>query len=89
MKTVTLPFGVMPAGVALAIAIMDVTTHACDIAARTGQTFDDWRCSGGAREREADDRSGAAHAGRVRRREPAPPNATPAEKLLAFAGRKV
>ena len=38
-RQVTLPFGTMPAGVALQIAIFDLTTHACDIAKATGQEF--------------------------------------------------
>jgi uncharacterized protein (TIGR03086 family) len=40
-KPVTLPFGEMPAGVALNIAIFDVATHACDIAESTGQSIAD------------------------------------------------
>jgi TIGR03086 family protein len=40
-KMVTLPFGEMPAGVALNIAIFDVATHACDIAESTGQEIGD------------------------------------------------
>jgi uncharacterized protein (TIGR03086 family) len=36
-KTVRLPFGEMPAGVALNIAVFDVATHATDLAAATGQ----------------------------------------------------
>jgi uncharacterized protein (TIGR03086 family) len=40
-KTVTLPFGVMPASVALNIAVFDVLTHATDIARATGQTVQD------------------------------------------------
>ena len=36
-KTVTLPFGQMPAQVALDIAVFDVTTHAVDLARSTGQ----------------------------------------------------
>ena len=40
-KIVKLPFGEMPAGVALNIAVMDVMTHAVDIAKATGQTIDD------------------------------------------------
>jgi uncharacterized protein (TIGR03086 family) len=89
-KTVTLPFGVMPAGVALAIAIMDVTTHACDIAAATGQTFDDTALLEQALE------SGQQMIGPELRvpgvfdaEQPAPPDATAADKLLAFAGRKI
>ena len=38
---VKLPFGEMPAGVALNIAVMDVMTHALDVAKATGQTVDD------------------------------------------------
>src|SRR6476620_9819607 len=40
-KMVKLPFGEMPAGVALNIAVMDVMTHTLDIAKATGQTVDD------------------------------------------------
>ena len=37
-KMVTLPFGTMPASVALQIAVFDVTTHALDLAHATGQS---------------------------------------------------
>lgn len=37
-KVIVLPFGEMPAGVALNIAIFDVTTHAWDLARATGQS---------------------------------------------------
>ena len=40
-KTVKLPFGEMPGGVALNIAIFDVATHAVDLARATGQTVSD------------------------------------------------
>jgi uncharacterized protein (TIGR03086 family) len=40
-KPVTLPFGEMPAGVALNIAIFDVATHAVDLASSTGQDIND------------------------------------------------
>ncbi len=39
-RVVKLPFGEMPAGVALNIAIFDVTTHAWDLAKATGQSTD-------------------------------------------------
>jgi uncharacterized protein (TIGR03086 family) len=39
-RIVTLPFGEMPAGMALNIAIFDVTTHAWDLAKATGQSTD-------------------------------------------------
>lgn len=40
-KVVKLPFGEMPAGVALNIAIFDVATHAADLAKATGQSVAD------------------------------------------------
>src|SRR4051794_38939399 len=40
-KMVKLPFGEMPANIALNIAIMDVMTHAVDIAKATGQSIED------------------------------------------------
>lgn len=40
-KMVKLPFGEMPAGVALSIAVFDVCTHATDLAVATGQKIDD------------------------------------------------
>ena len=39
-RIVKLPFGEMPAGVALNIAIFDVATHAWDLAKATGQSTD-------------------------------------------------
>jgi uncharacterized protein (TIGR03086 family) len=39
-RIVKLPFGEMPAGMALNIAIFDVTTHAWDLARATGQSTD-------------------------------------------------
>jgi uncharacterized protein (TIGR03086 family) len=39
-RMVKLPFGEMPAGVALNIAIFDVATHAWDLAKATGQSTD-------------------------------------------------
>lgn len=38
-RIVTLPFGEMPAGVALNIAVFDLATHAADLATATGQTI--------------------------------------------------
>jgi uncharacterized protein (TIGR03086 family) len=40
-KIVKLPFGEMPAGIALNIAIFDVATHSVDLARATGQTVSD------------------------------------------------
>ena len=39
-RIVKLPFGEMPAGMAVDIAIFDVTTHAWDLAKATGQSTD-------------------------------------------------
>jgi uncharacterized protein (TIGR03086 family) len=89
-KTVKLPFGEMPAGVALNIAVMDVMTHALDLAKATGQTVDDDELLETAltigRQLITPEfrRPGVFDA-----EQPAPPNASAAEKLLAFAGRSV
>jgi uncharacterized protein (TIGR03086 family) len=40
-KVVKLPFGEMPAGIALNIAIFDVATHAADLSRATGQPIGD------------------------------------------------
>ena len=89
-KIVTLPFGEMPAGVALNIAIMDVMTHAVDIATATGQTIDDDEILTTAlevgRQLITDDFRAP---GVFDPEQPASPDATAAEKLLAFAGRTV
>jgi len=47
-KIVKLPFGEMPAGVALNIAIFDVATHAVDLARATGQHVSDTEILDGA-----------------------------------------
>jgi len=89
-KMVKLPFGEMPAGIALNIAIMDVMTHAVDIAKATGQTIDDDEILSTAlevgRQLITDDFRAP---GIFDAEQPAPPNASSADKLLAFAGRKV
>ena len=89
-KVVTLPFGVMPAGVALNIAVFDVATHACDLAKATGQTVDDEELL------ETALALGKAMIGpefRVdgvfKAEQPAPEGCTTADRLLAFAGRDV
>jgi uncharacterized protein (TIGR03086 family) len=89
-KTVTLPFGEMPADVALSIAVFDVTTHAADLATATGQQLDD------------DELLDAALAmgkqmigpdwrspGIFGPEQPCADDASATQKLLAFAGRKV
>ena len=89
-KMVKLPFGEMPAGVALNIAVMDVMTHALDIAKATGQTVDDEALLETAleigRNLITDD---FRTPGVFDAEQPAPEGASAEDKLLAFAGRKV
>jgi uncharacterized protein (TIGR03086 family) len=89
-KTVTLPFGEMPAGVALSIAVFDVATHAADLATATGQKLDDAELV------DAALAMGKQMIGPDWRRpgvfgpeQPCADDASPTDKLLAFAGRKV
>jgi uncharacterized protein (TIGR03086 family) len=89
-KMVKLPFGEMPAGVALNIAVFDVLTHAADIASATNQTIEDTALVEAALE------VGHQMVGPDLRvpgvfdpEQPAPEDATPTVRLLAFAGRKV
>ena len=66
-KIVALPFGQMPAGVALNIAIFDVATHAVDLAARDRPTRLRHRAARGrARDGAPDGGPGAARTRRVR-----------------------
>src|SRR2546423_9334700 len=86
-KMVKLPFGEMPAGIALNIAIMDVMTHAVDIAKATGQSIDDEEILDtalqvGRQLITADFRT----PGVFGVEQPAPEGANAADKLLAFAG---
>ena len=89
-KTVTLPFGQMPASTALDIAVVDVATHTADIARATGQEMDDQEML------EAALAKGKTMITAEWRRpgifgdeQPAPDDASATDKLLAFAGRKV
>ena len=88
-KTVKLPFGEMPAGIAAAIAVFDVTTHGCDLAKATGQQVVDTELIEAALE------SGKAMIspdfrvpGMFDAEQPCASDASPTERLLAFAGRK-
>ena len=89
-KMVKLPFGEMPGGVALNIAIMDVMTHAADIAKATGQNIDDEEILTIAldvgRQMITDD---LRMPGVFDAEQPTAPDASAADKLLAFAGRKI
>jgi uncharacterized protein (TIGR03086 family) len=89
-KIVTLPFGQMPAGVALNIAIFDVATHAVDLARATGQHVTDTELLEGSLAIGRQMVSPALRVPGVFGAEQAVDDAASAEdRLLAFAGRKV
>jgi uncharacterized protein (TIGR03086 family) len=89
-KIVSLPFGDMPAGIALNIAVFDVLTHAVDIARSTGQTVDQTELV------ETALTMGRQMIGPELRQpgvfeaeQSIADDAPPADRLLAFAGRHV
>ncbi len=89
-KIVTLPFGQMPAGVALNIAVFDVATHATDLARATGQAISDEGLL------EAALAIGQQAIGPELRQpglfdpaQPADPQASVTDRLQAFAGRRL
>ena len=89
-KIVKLPFGEMPAGVALNIAIFDVATHSVDLAKATGQKVTDTELLEGAL-MIAQQMMGPQlrQPGIFGDEQPCPDNAGVDDRLLAFAGRKV
>lgn len=89
-KMVKLPFGEMPAGVAINIAIFDVLTHAADIAKATSQTIEDTPLVDTALEVGKQMISPELRVpGVFGPEQTAPEGASSADRLLAFAGRKV
>ena len=89
-KVVKLPFGQMPAEMALNIAIFDVATHACDLARATGQKVEDEELletalTVGTQLISDDFRNGVMFGAEVQSPEGAPIS----DRLLAFAGRQV
>src|SRR4051794_21746845 len=88
-KMVKLPFGEMPAGIALNIAIFDVATHACDLAKATGQKVSDDELMEQAlaigKEMIGPELRGA---GMFDEAQPINDAASASDRLLAFAGRK-
>ena len=89
-KDVTLPFGTMPAGAALDIAVFDVATHAADLAQATGQTIADDELLENALEMgrrivPQEWRGTPSFAHEV----PCADDAPAAQRLLAFAGRSI
>ena len=89
-KIVKLPFGEMPGGVALNIAIFDVATHACDLARATGQRVTDTELLEGAlamgQQMIGPD---LRMPGVFGAEQTAGGNATAEDRLLAFAGRQI
>jgi uncharacterized protein (TIGR03086 family) len=89
-KIVKLPFGEMPAGVALNIAIFDVATHSVDLARATGQQVSDTEMLEGALKLGRQMVGPELRAPGVFGAEQASSDAASAEdRLLAFAGRKI
>ena len=87
---VKLPFGEMPAGVALNIAIFDVSTHVCDIAEATGQQIKDQDILDTALEvGKQTVRPEMRMPGFFDPEQPCADSASADQRLLAFAGRKV
>jgi uncharacterized protein (TIGR03086 family) len=89
-RIVKLPFGEMPAGDALNIAIFDVATHAVDLARATGQHVSDTELL------EAALATGRQMVGPELRapgvfgaEQPVADSASVEDRLLAFAGRKI
>jgi len=89
-QTVKLPFGEMPASVALDIAVCDVAIHAADIARATGQKVgDDEMLEGVLAVAQRIITSDWRAPGIFGQEQPADEDASAEDKLLAFAGRKV
>jgi uncharacterized protein (TIGR03086 family) len=89
-KIVKLPFGEMPAGVALNIAIFDVATHAVDLARATGQRVSDTEMLEGALAIGRQMVGPELRVPGVFDAEQSSSDAASAEdRLLAFAGRKI
>ncbi len=89
-KMVTLPFGQMPGGVALNIAVFDVATHATDIAAATGQQVADTALLESALDIGKQMISPEMRQpGVFGAEQPCPDDAPVADRLAAFAGRQL
>ena len=89
-KMVKLPFGEMPGGVALSIAVFDVSTHATDLSKATGQPAPPQElletALGVGRQMIGPD---LRVPGLFNAEQPIAESAPVADRLLAFAGRKV
>lgn len=89
-KIVKLPFGEMPAGIALNIAIFDVATHSVDLARATGQHVTDTEMLEGALViAQQMMNPGLRAPGIFGDEQPCASDAPVDDRLLAFAGRKI
>jgi uncharacterized protein (TIGR03086 family) len=90
-KTVKLPFGEVPAAVALNIGIFDVSTHSCDIAEATGQQMQDKELLETALEvgKQMIQPDMRQPGGMFGPEKPCPESAPADKRILAFAGRDV
>lgn len=93
-KLVKLPFGQMPGAALMDIATTDTFTHAWDLARATGQDSDldpelAMQLLAGAQVAIHDSSRGPDGKALFGQQQDAPPNATEADKLAAFLGRKV
>ncbi len=89
-KMVKLPFGEMPAGVALNIAIFDVATHAVDLARATGQhVTDDELLEGALAMGRQMVQPELRVPGVFGEEQPVADSAPVEDRLLAFAGRRL
>ncbi len=90
-RTVTLPFGTMPAGVAANIAVFDLTVHALDLAVATGQStaLDPDVLHAGWESAQAMLSPELRAAGMFAEAQPCSDDAPLADRLMAFAGRSI
>jgi|SRR5581483_553390 len=88
-KMVKLPFGEMPAGAALNIAVFDLMTHGADLAYATGQRIEDEELLQTALSVGRQTVGPLRESGVIGPEQPVSDGAPAMEKLLAFAGRKV
>lgn len=90
-RTVTLPFGTMPAGVAASIAVFDLTVHALDLAVATGQStaLDPDVLQAGWESAQAMLSPELRAAGMFAEAQPCSDDAPLADRLMAYAGRSI
>lgn len=89
-KEITLPFGTMPGNAVLDLAASDLAIHTADLARATGQTIaDDEMAEAALALAQRVIQPGYRMPGVFAAEHTAAPDAPPADRLLAFAGRSV